>query len=174
MHTYSPSLVEPTRRSHPLKPMALVALLVATGAAAAIGSIASISAPEFYIALNRPTWAPPPWLFGPAWTTLYILMAIAAWIVVRVDEWHVAKPKMALYGVQLVANALWSWLFFGLHSGAAAFAEVLVLWLLIAATLVVFWRTHKLAGALLVPYIAWVSFATALTWAVWQANPGVL
>lgn len=174
MHSYSPSLVEPTRRAHPLKPLALVALVVATGAAAAMGSIASVSAPEFYLALNRPTWAPPPWLFGPAWTVLYILMAIAAWIVVRVDEWPAAKPKMALYGVQLVANALWSWLFFGLHSGAAAFAEVLMLWLLIAATIVVFWRTHKLAGALLFPYIAWVSFATALTWAVWQANPGVL
>ena len=174
MHSYSPSLIEPTRHSHPLKSGALVLLVLMTTVAAAGGSVASISAPGFYLALNRPSWAPPPWLFGPAWTVLYILMAIAAWIVVRVEGWPQAKLKIALYAVQLVANGMWTWLFFGMHSGVAAFSDILVLWVLIAATIVAFWRTHVLAGLLLLPYLAWVSFATALTWSVWRANPGVL
>ena len=80
---------------------------------------------------------------------------------------------MILYGAQLILNAMWTWLFFSWHTGAGAFADIIVLWLLIAATIVGFWRSHKIAGALLLPYIAWVSFATALTWSVWQMNrPG--
>lgn len=174
MHTYSQSYIEPTKRKHPLNFGALAILLAVTAAAAAGGSVASLSAPDFYLALNRPTWAPPPSLFGPVWTVLYLLMAIAAWTVVRVDGWKSAKPKIALYVVQLAANGLWTWLFFGLHSGALAFVDILVLLTLIVATIVAFWRTHVVAGALLLPYLAWVTFATALTWSVWHANPGVL
>lgn len=174
MHSYSPSASATQRRAHPLRLGALAIIVLVTFATAAIGSIASIQAVEFYASLNRPSWAPPANVFGPAWTTLFTLMAIAAWIVVRVDGWPQSKPKMFLYGTQLAFNALWSWLFFRWHSGMAAFAEVIVLWLFIAATIVAFWRTHKLAGALLLPYIAWVSFATALTWSVWQANRGTL
>ncbi|MBC8089509.1 MAG: tryptophan-rich sensory protein [Phycisphaerae bacterium] len=174
MHANSPSYIKPAQRSYPLKLGALGLLFLMTAVAAAGGSIASISAPDFYLALNRPSWAPPPSLFGPAWTVLYLLMTVAAWTVVRVDGWQAAKPKIVLYGLQLVANGIWTWLFFGLHSGAIAFAEILVMWALIAATIVAFWRTHVLAGVLLLPYLAWVSFAMALTWSVWQANPGVL
>ncbi|MGV3709313.1 MAG: TspO/MBR family protein [Gemmatimonas sp.] len=174
MASFSTSYIEPQRHSHPLRIGALLILLAVTAATAAVGSIASISAQEFYLALNRPTWAPPPYLFGPVWTVLYLLMAIAAWIVVRVEGWERAKPALTLYGMQLVANGLWSWLFFKWNTGALAFAEIIVLWALIAATIVAFMRAHKLAGALLIPYLAWVSFATALTWAVWQANPGTL
>lgn len=105
---------------------------------------------------------------------LYLLMTVAAWTVVRIDGWQTAKPKITLYAIQLVANGLWTWLFFGLHSGVTAFSEILVLLALIVATLIAFWRTHVLAGVLLLPYLAWVSFATALTWAIWHANPGVL
>ncbi|MEP6833937.1 MAG: TspO/MBR family protein [Gemmatimonas sp.] len=175
MHSYSASAVEPQpHRSHALKLAALVALVAITAVAAAIGSIASIQAPEFYLALNRPSWAPPPNLFGPVWSALYLLMAIGAWIVVRVEGWERAKPAMMLYGAQLACNALWTWLFFYWHSGAAAFVDILALCALVVATIVVFGRAHKLAGALLLPYLAWVSFATALTWAVWHANPATL
>src|SRR5690606_3941753 len=117
---------------------------------------------------------PPPSIFGPVWTTLYIMMAIAAWLVWRVGGFHAAKGALILFLVQLLANALWSWLFFAWQLGAFAFAEVLVLWLLIAATLLAFWRIRPLAGALLIPYLAWVSFASALNYTLWQLNPQVL
>lgn len=175
MQSYSAApYVEGQRRTHRLRWSALIVIVAVTFAAAAVGSVASIDAPDFYLSLNRPTWAPPPNVFGPVWSALYLLMAIGAWIVVRVDSWESAKPKMILYGAQLALNSLWTWLFFYWHSGAAAFVDIILLWLLVAATIGAFWRTHKLAGALLLPYIAWVSFATALTWSVWHANLGTL
>lgn len=174
MTSYTGTVPQASSHEYPLKWGALVTLVVVTALAAVLGSVGSISAPTFYLSLNRPAWAPPPSVFGPAWTLLYLLMAIASWVVVRVDGATRARPKLALYVLQLLANALWSWLFFHFHNGAAAFGEVLVLWLLVAATLVTFWRTHWVAGALFVPYLAWVSFASALTWSVWQANLTVL
>lgn len=150
---------------------ALAGWLAASFAAAALGAVATRQAPEFYAQLARPDWAPPGWLFGPVWTVLYAMMGIAAWRV-----WRKAGFGSALYLflAQLALNALWSWLFFAWRLGAAAFAEVVVLWALIAATLAAFLRIDRLAGALLVPYLAWVSFAAALTYAVWRANPHVL
>lgn len=164
------------RRSQPYPLMwgALAILIAVTAVAAAAGGVASVSAPDFYLSLSRPTWAPPPSVFGPVWSVLYLLMAIAAWIVVRIEGWERARPALVLYGAQLVANAAWTWLFFSMHSGVTAFLDIIVLWLLVTATIVAFGRVHKLAGALLLPYLAWVSFAAALTWAVWQANPGTL
>jgi tryptophan-rich sensory protein len=100
-------------------------------------------------------------------------MGIAAWLVWREDEKKRALP-LTLFLVQLAVNALWSWLFFAWRLGALAFADVLILLALIAATLVAFWRIRPLAGALLLPYLAWVAFASALTWSIWQSNPGVL
>jgi tryptophan-rich sensory protein len=149
----------------------LTAWLLASFAAAALGAIATRQAPEFYAQLVRPGWAPPGWIFGPVWTVLYALMGVAAWRV-----WRKAGFGTALYLflAQLALNALWSWLFFAWRLGAAAFAEVVVLWVLIAATLAAFLRIDRLAGALLVPYLLWVSFACALTYAVWRANPQVL
>lgn len=108
------------------------------------------------------------------WSVLYLLMGIAAWLVWRERGFRGARAALWLFVVQLGANALWTWLFFAWRRGALAFGEILLLWLLIAATIVAFWRVRKLAGALLVPYLAWVSFATALTWAVWRMNSGVL
>jgi tryptophan-rich sensory protein len=143
-----------------------------TGVAAAAGAVASRSAAGFYGTLDRPPWAPPAWLFGPAWTVLYLLMATAAWLVGRAPA--PTGPALALYVVQLVANAAWTWIFFGMRRGAWAFAEVLVLLTLVALTLVAFWRVRPLAGALLLPYLAWVTFATALTWSVWRRNPNAL
>ena len=174
MQSYSTPYSDSNGRAHPLRLGALAIIMAVTIVAAAIGSIASIQAPDFYLALNRPSWAPLPSVFGPAWTVLYLLMAVGAWIVVRVDGWPRAKPQMMLYVAQLALNALWTWLFFHWHSGTAAFAEIILLLMFVAATILTFWRTHKLAGALLLPYLAWVSFAAALTWSVWQANRGTL
>ncbi len=164
-----------THASASQRPMQLPALagwLVLTFIFAAIGAYASAQAADFYLRLDRPDWAPPAWLFGPAWSTLYLLMAIAAWRVQRTAG--SARPELTLYTVQLAVNALWTWLFFGWHLGAWAFAEILVLWVLIAATIVAFWRRDRWAGLLLLPYLAWVSFATCLCYSIWQRNPAVL
>lgn len=152
----------------------LVAWLGVTFVAAALGATASVNAQSFYLALDRPGWAPPPGVFGPVWSVLYLMMGIAAWRVWRERSAPGGRSALALYVAQLAANALWSWLFFAWHDGATAFADVLVLWALVALTAYAFWRIRPLAGALLLPYLAWVSFASALTWSVWQRNPGLL
>jgi tryptophan-rich sensory protein len=152
----------------------LVAWLFVTFVAAALGAAASVHAGTFYAQLLRPAWAPPGWLFGPVWSALYLAMGIAAWLVWRAAGFHAARAALTLYLVQLALNALWSWLFFGWHLGAAAFADVLLLWAAIVATLVAFRRVRPLAAWLLAPYLLWVSFASALNFAVWQLNPGSL
>ncbi|MFC4207207.1 TspO/MBR family protein [Vreelandella malpeensis] len=149
----------------------LVGWLVLAYLAAAVGAVASINAAEFYESLQQPAWAPPTWLFGPMWTTLYGLMGIAAWLAWRERG---ARSALVVFVIQLALNALWSWLFFVWQLGAVAFVAVLALWALILVTLVMFWRLKALAGVLLVPYLAWVSLACALTWSVWQLNPQVL
>lgn len=101
-------------------------------------------------------------------------MAIAAWLVWRAADFRTTRFPLTLFLVQLALNALWSWLFFGWHHGALAFADILLLWVLIVATLIAFWRIRRLAGALLFPYLLWVSFASALNYSVWQLNPQVL
>jgi tryptophan-rich sensory protein len=143
-------------------------------AASAVGALASIQARSFYGQLAQPAWAPPPWLFGPVWTILYALMAIAAWMIWRSGGFHANRTALSLFLAQLALNALWSWLFFAWHRGALAFVDIVLLWLLIVATLVAFWRVRPLAGALLIPYLFWVSFASALNYSVWQLNPHVL
>jgi translocator protein len=152
----------------------LAASLVIVFIAAAIGAAASVQAGPFYTQLVRPGWAPPPSIFGPVWTVLYALMGIAAWLVWCASGFLAAKSALTLYLVQLALNALWSWLFFGWHRGALAFADIVVLWALIIATVVLFWRIRPLAGALLVPYFLWVSFASALNYSVWQLNSRAL
>lgn len=150
--------------------LGLVAWLLVSFAAAAIGGIASADAGDFYRRLDRPAWAPPAWVFGPVWTVLYTFQGIAAWLVCREKGFRYARVPLALFFVQLAVNALWSWLFFAWRHGALAFVEVLVLDSLIVATVVSFGRVQWLAAALLVPYLAWVSFAAALTFATWQRN----
>ena len=152
----------------------LAGWLILSFIAAAIGGAASVQAGPFYAQLVRPDWAPPGSVFGPVWTVLYVLMGIAAWLVWRVAGFRPARTALTLFLVQLALNALWSWLFFGWHRGALAFTEVLVLWAFIAATLIAFWRIRRIAGALLVPYLLWVTFASALTYSVWQLNPRIL
>jgi tryptophan-rich sensory protein len=150
---------------------AFAAWLAASFAAAALGGIATRQAPEFYAQLVRPEWAPPGWVFGPVWTTLYFLMGVAAWRVWRKDGFGF---PVYVFVVQLAFNALWSWLFFAWRMGAAAFLDVVLLWALIVATVVAFFRVERFAGLLMLPYLAWVSFAAALTYAVWRANPQLL
>ena len=152
----------------------LVAWLALCFVASGIGAVASIRAVSFYGGLAQPTWAPPAWVFGPMWTLLYAMMAVAAWLVWRTGGFRVQRTALTLFLVQLAVNALWSWLFFAWHLGALAFADIVLLWVLIAATIVAFWRVRPLAGALLIPYLLWVSFAGALNWAVWQLNPAIL
>lgn len=152
----------------------LVGWLISSFIAAAIGGAASIQAGPFYMQLARPDWAPPPSIFGPVWTVLYALMGVAAWLVWRAGGFRAARAALTLFLVQLALNALWSWLFFGWHRGALAFADILALWVLIVATLIAFWRIRPLAGALLVPYLLWVSFASALNYSMWQLNSQVL
>lgn len=154
--------------------LGFVAWLAVSFIAAAVGSAASIQAGPFYAQLVRPEWAPPSDVFGPVWTILYALMGIAAWLVWRVGGFRAARTALTLFLVQLVVNALWSWLFFGWHLGGAAFADIVLLWVLIIATLVAFWRVRPLAGVLLIPYLLWVSFASALNYSVWQLNPQLL
>lgn len=145
-----------------------------TFAAAAIGTVASVNARSFYADLSNPTWAPPGWLFGPVWTVLYTMMAIAAWLVWRAAGIRRASVALQLYSAQLAANALWSWCFFAWRDGALAFANIVLLLVLILATMASFWRVQRVAAALLLPYLIWVSFATALSYTTWQRNPGLL
>ena len=161
-----------TPRSLSSQLVGLLGWLLAAFAAGAVGAVASVDAPSFYAQLSKPSWAPPASVFGPVWSALYALMGVAAWLV-----WRLPGSKgvaLGLFGAQLCANALWSWLFFSWHQGALAAVEVLVLLVLIAATIVAFWRGSRLAALLLVPYLLWVSFASALTWSVWQRNPALL
>ena len=143
-------------------------------AAAAMGGFASASAGPFYQALTQPEWAPPAWLFAPAWTVLYFLMALSAWLVWRLYGFRHARTALSLFLIQLAFNALWSWLFFVWHQGALAFYEILVLWGLIFGTTFSFWRLHRIAAVLLLPYLAWVAYAAALAFTVWQYNPKLL
>lgn len=163
-----------SHRSTPAQAAGLLAWLGIVFVAAALGAVASLDAPTFYAQLAKPGWAPPASVFGPVWSLLYGLMAVAAWLVWREPASERRKPALGLFVAQLIANALWSWLFFGWHKGALAFGDVLLLLVLVIATAAAFWRIRSAAGALLLPYAAWVGFASALTWTVWRANPGLL
>lgn len=152
--------------------LALASALVVTFAAAAVGARASVDAATFYETLDKPAFAPPGWIFGPAWTLLYIMMAMAAFGVWKVRGWTNARGALSLYVAQLVFNALWSVFFFGMRLGTASFVDIAVLWLLVLSTTVAFWRVKIGLGLLLVPYLLWVSYAAALNVAVVRMNPG--
>lgn len=124
----------------------------------------------WYAALNKPSWNPPPWIFGPAWTLLYTLMAVAAWTVWKRGGFAAQRVPLSLYLVQLALNAAWTPIFFGMHRMDIAFAVIVALWIAIALTLRRFWRVQTLAGALFVPYLAWVSFASLLNFTLWRLN----
>jgi len=126
---------------------------------------------EWYPSLAKPPFNPPSWVFGPVWTLLYIIMGVAAYLVWQKGwENEIVRVALALYLVQLILNGLWSILFFGMQSPSLAFAEIILLWLAIAATVVWFWRVSPAAGILLLPYEAWVSFAALLNGSLWILN----
>jgi benzodiazapine receptor len=161
-----------SRRSVLSQSVGLLGWLLASFSAGALGAIASVDAASFYGQLSKPSWAPPGSVFGPVWSVLYALIGVSSWLV-----WRSPGPKgaaLGLFGAQLAANALWSWLFFAWHRGALAAVEVLFLLALIVATVAAFWRISRLAAVLLIPYVLWVSFASVLTWTIWRSNPGLL
>ena len=141
-------------------------------AASSIGSFATVRAiPRWYQGLAKPSFNPPEWLFGPAWMTLYLLMAVAAWLVwKRGLGVPGVKLALAVFLLQLTVNALWSVFFFGLRSPLAGLVDIVIMWLAILATIVLFFRVSVPAGVLLLPYIAWVSFAALLNAAILRLN----
>ena len=149
----------------------LVLFLAICLGAGGLGAIATTPEIEgWYKTIAKPSWNPPDALFGPVWTTLYVLMAISAWLVWRPNGFRAAAVPLTLFAVQLLLNLAWSWIFFGMHQPGWAFAEIVVLWLAILATTVSFFRRAKIAAWLLLPYLAWVSFASVLNHAIWQLN----
>ena len=153
--------------------MDIIALAISIVLVAGAASFGALFSPgDWYAGLVKPSFNPPNWIFGPVWTALYFMMAVAAWLVWRRRDTQPVTLALAVYLAQLALNALWSWLFFGLHAMGAAFLDICLLWLLILATLVLFWRVHRWAGALLAPYLAWVGFAAVLNFALWQLNAG--
>ena len=142
--------------------------------ASAIGALATFKAPAIYAQLTQPTWAPPAWVVGPVWTTLYAMMAVAAWLIWRQGGFTHNRKALTWFFIQLSLNALWSWLFFAWMQGTWSFINIMLLWCAITVTLVMFWYQNKWAAGLLIPYLVWVSFAAALNFAMWQLNPVLL
>ncbi len=148
--------------------LVLLGFLVVTFAVAGIsGASTSGSVRTWYATVAKPTWNPPSWIFGPVWTALYAMMAVAAWLVWRRAGWGGA---LAFFGFQLALNAAWSPLFFGLHRIDWALVDIVALWVTIVATTVAFCRVTPVAGWLFVPYLLWVSFATVLNFTIWRMN----
>lgn len=149
----------------------LVAIAFPLGAGV-LGSIPTASAiPTWYRQIEKPPWNPPSWVFGPVWTALYTLMGTAVWLVWRLGpEKPEVRTALGLYSGQLILNALWTPIFFGLRAPGLALAEIVPLWGLLAATVVQFFRLKPVAGLLLLPYLMWTTFATALTAEIWRLN----
>jgi tryptophan-rich sensory protein len=147
----------------------LALLLLLCLGVGALGGFATSSAIEsWYRTIAKPSWTPPDWLFGPVWTLLYIMMAVAAWLVWKTKDR--IGPAMALFAVQLALNLAWSFLFFGARSPGLAFIELVMLWVAVLLTMLAFFGRSTAAGLLFVPYLAWVSFAGALNLAIWAMN----
>lgn len=147
----------------------VVSLLIVFGIATLGGFLTNLSVDSWYPILNKPSWTPSGATIGTVWTVLNTFMGIAAWIVWRIGWGGRARP-LALYGLQLLLNAGWSALFFGLRSPGLALLEIGVLWMAILATITTFWKVSKLAAALMVPYLIWVSFAAVLNAMIWKMN----
>jgi benzodiazapine receptor len=159
-----------TRVSRTRSSAALATSLAAVSVAAGIGGAGTAAGVRtWYPALDRPSWRPPDEVFGPVWTALYAGNAVSAWLVWRADP-QGSRPALTLYGAQLALNAAWPLLFFGLRRPGLALVEIALLWVAIAATLVAFARRHRVAALLLTPYLAWVTFASALNYELWRRN----
>ncbi|MEQ1611947.1 MAG: TspO/MBR family protein [Hyphomicrobiaceae bacterium] len=144
-------------------------LLPFLGAVLAVASTGALFRPgPWYDSLRKPSWTPPGWLFGPAWALLYVLIAFAGWIVWRADGFGL---PLAVWIVQLLVNGSWSWVMFGLRRIGAAMAVLCLLWLAIITFMALAWPLSTDASLLFAPYLAWVTFAGALNFAVWRLNP---
>jgi benzodiazapine receptor len=152
----------------------LAGFLVVCLGAGGLGALVTTPAIDgWYRTIAKPSWTPPDAVFGPVWTALYVMMAVAAWLVWSPAGFRAAAGPLTLFAAQLLLNIAWSWIFFGLHEPGGAFAEIVVLWGTIAATTAAFARRSRVAGGLMTPYLAWVSFAAVLNFAIWRANaPG--
>ena len=140
-------------------------------AAGGLGAIATTPAIDtWYETINKPSWNPPNQIFGPVWTTLFIMMGWAAWLVWKSDPLPKSVFPLSLFGFQLALNIAWSWIFFGWRQPGWAFLEIVLLWLAILATVIVFFRRSWIAGTMLLPYLGWVSFACALNFTIWRLN----
>lgn len=150
---------------------AIIFILISQ-AAGIIGSVFTSSAiPVWYATLNKPSFNPPGWLFGPVWVLLYTLMGIAAYLIwQKLGESNIARGAIILFFVHLAFNALWSILFFGLHNPFLAFLEIILLWGMILALIILFYQVDKRAAYLFIPYILWVSFAAVLNFSIWRLN----
>lgn len=148
--------------------LSFVVWLLIPFAAATVG--ARFGPGEWYAQLAKPAWNPPGYVFGPVWTILYAMMGIAAWFVWREHGPAEAKLSFGLFFAQLILNACWTYLFFGLQAPGLALMEILLLWVFILLTLVAFWRIKPLAGVLLIPYLGWVTFAATLNYQLWVLN----
>lgn len=147
----------------------LVCTAVVTALGLWSGLMTASEIPGWYAQLQKPTWNPPNWVFGPVWTTLYLMMGIALALV-----WHSGHPTykqaMMIFGVQFLLNLMWSFIFFNQHQIRLAFMEIIALWIMILANILVFYRIKPLAGILLIPYLAWVSFASFLNYTIMSLN----
>jgi len=169
----SPSSHQVATASHNSVGLALVLLgflTVCLGTAALGAGLTAVSVRDWYQTLHKPTWTPPDWVFAPVWTVLFLLMAFAGWVYWRRTGWSAGRAALGLFAVQLGLNAAWSGLFFTLRSPGMAIVDIVLLWCAIAGTLWSFGRVSALASSLLVPYLLWVSYATALNWAIWRMN----
>jgi tryptophan-rich sensory protein len=161
--------LQPERKGGLIAAAISIAIALAAGGVGGFATASSVT--TWYATLNKPAFNPPNAVFGPVWTALYVLMALAAWRVWRAGP-AAGRRRAALwlYAIQLALNLAWSLIFFGLRQPGPAFAEVILLWAAIAATTVLFWRIDRPAGLMMLPYIAWVSFAALLNFAVWRLN----
>jgi benzodiazapine receptor len=130
-----------------------------------------VSTGSWYAGVHKPAWNPPNWVFGPVWTTLYLMMALAAWLVWRDGGWQRRAVPLGLFVLQWVLNTAWTPLFFGLHRPGVAAVDIALLWVVLITTLILFWRTDKRAGGLMIPYLAWVTFAAVLNVTICRLNP---
>ena len=125
---------------------------------------------DWYRGINKPIWNPPNWLFAPVWTVLYLLMALSAWLVWRQFGFQGAILPLTVFILQLAMNSAWTWPFFGRHRLDLALVEILAFWFVLVATVVSFWSRLPAAGAILLPYLLWVSFAAFLNFTIWMMN----
>jgi tryptophan-rich sensory protein len=149
----------------------IFSLVLCIGTGAIAGLITSgESSGEWFMSLNKPSFQPPGWVFGPVWTTLYTLMGVSLWLVRRSVATHQRNIAISVFFVQLVFNFLWSIIFFRWHMIGWALVDIIILWLLILVTIILFGKISRTAAWLLVPYFLWVSFAMVLNWSIWSIN----